>query len=80
MTVYRVCVGQDFGYNDVYETDVGCFSNQDDAQKCINLCQQMIDSGRLEFEYVCDYAYEIEDLETVMKSFEERFSSYLTQE
>jgi len=69
MKVYRVYVGT--GYIDAYEKNVGFFLNRDDAQKCVNLCRQRIDNGRLQFDYACVDAYEIEDLETVMKRLEE---------
>ena len=75
MKVYRVYVVEDFGYDGIVEEEIGCFSNPDDADKCADLCQQMIENGHLHHDYVGYVAYEIEDLETVMKRLEEMCKS-----
>ena len=71
MKVYRVRVGT--GYIDAYEENVGFFLDPNDAQKCRGLCGQMIEDGRLQFEYACCDAYEIEDFKTVAKRLEAQY-------
>ena len=75
MEVYRVYVVEDWGYDGIWEDDVGVFLNGDDAKKCVDLCQQMVEDGRLRHDYVYCDAYEIDDLETATKRLKEMCKS-----